>query len=478
MGWLSGWNYRKSHVINPSTGAGTGYQVKIVVHYGSGTDSGADVYVNGKCRTDFGDIRFTGADGTTLYPYWMQYKVDGDYAIFWVKILDDLSTSQATIYVYYGNSSASSISNGSQTFLLFESFETISSNPSENGWSLIINQSPVDGVSTTVYYEGLKSYYITTSSTTRDRAWSKTCPISNNVEVQGFFRTSGTISTYNSYTYMGHVIGFGTSSYILAYRTAVSTGNSLRAVTPTADYSMSITYANNVWNSIGVRVYGGSVRYTYNFDTKYTVTTSDTMSTVVFGSHGVNYATTGYYDAIFVKKYVDPEPSHGTWGVEESYSSYLAYYDVYNSGLYYDDSSLTLSGYQNVYDTFNNGLCYDDSGISLPVVPVEEYYDVYNNGLNLDDASITLSTVGEYFDILNNGINFDDANITSYVIGEYFDVLNNGVSFDDKTISKTTVQAPAVILPFESIKPLLLNVILLSMVMEMFKVLKDRIRSL
>ena len=114
----------------------------------------------------------------------------------------------------------------------------------------------------------------------------------------------------------------------------------------------------------------------------------------------------------------------------------------------------------------------------MPVVPVEEYYDVYNNGLNLDDASITLSTVGEYFDILNNGINFDDANITSYVIGEYFDVLNNGVSFDDKTISKTTVQAPAVILPFESIKPLLLNVILLSMVMEMFKVLKDRIRSL
>jgi len=106
MGWLTGWTYRKSHVINSASGAGTNYQVKIKAHYGSGTDSGEDVYLNGKCRTDFGDIRFTDDDGETELDYWMEEKVDSDYAVFWIEIADDLSSSNATIYIYYGNSTA------------------------------------------------------------------------------------------------------------------------------------------------------------------------------------------------------------------------------------------------------------------------------------------------------------------------------------------------------------------------------------
>jgi|GEM_PF-5110522 len=86
-GWLTGWKYRKSHeIIGSSAGAVSDYQIKIKVHYGSGTDSGEDVYLNGKCRNDFGDIRFTDSDGETELPYWMEKKVDGDYAIFWVKV--------------------------------------------------------------------------------------------------------------------------------------------------------------------------------------------------------------------------------------------------------------------------------------------------------------------------------------------------------------------------------------------------------
>ena len=86
MGWLWKWKYRKSHVINPSTEALEDYQMRIIVHYGSGTDNGEHVYLNGKCREDFGDIRFTADDGVTLLSYWIEEKVDGDYAVFWVKI--------------------------------------------------------------------------------------------------------------------------------------------------------------------------------------------------------------------------------------------------------------------------------------------------------------------------------------------------------------------------------------------------------
>ena len=110
--WLEGWQYRKSHVINPASGAGTNYPIKIVVHYGSGTDSGENVYLNSHCRADFGDVRFTASDGETLLDYWIEEKVDSDYAVFWVEIADSLSSSSVTIYIYYGKSDATTTSDG------------------------------------------------------------------------------------------------------------------------------------------------------------------------------------------------------------------------------------------------------------------------------------------------------------------------------------------------------------------------------
>lgn len=117
MGWLTGWGYRKSHVINYAAGAGTLYQKQVTVHYGSGTDGDDDVYLNSHCRTDFGDVRFTDDDGTTLLDYWMESKVDSDYAVFWVEVADDLSTVNQTIYVYYGKADATTTSNLTNTFV-------------------------------------------------------------------------------------------------------------------------------------------------------------------------------------------------------------------------------------------------------------------------------------------------------------------------------------------------------------------------
>jgi len=110
--------YTKSHVIGPASGAGTGYQIQLTAYYGSGTDNGNEVYLNGKCRSDFGDIRFFSSGGAEL-SYWMAYKVDGAYAVFWVKVDDDLSTNSSIIYMKYGNPSATSMSNGTATFIVW-----------------------------------------------------------------------------------------------------------------------------------------------------------------------------------------------------------------------------------------------------------------------------------------------------------------------------------------------------------------------
>ena len=63
--------YRKSHDIDGTTeGEQTDYQKRIVVHRETGVDSDEDVYVGTKCRTDFGDIRFT--KNLSELDYWIE----------------------------------------------------------------------------------------------------------------------------------------------------------------------------------------------------------------------------------------------------------------------------------------------------------------------------------------------------------------------------------------------------------------------
>jgi hypothetical protein len=96
--------------------------MELTVHKGSGTSTGSDIYLNGRCKADFSDIRFTNADGTTLLDYWIENYTSSS-AIIWVE-LDSLpaSPNSARFYIYYGNQSALSASNGSNTFILFDDF--------------------------------------------------------------------------------------------------------------------------------------------------------------------------------------------------------------------------------------------------------------------------------------------------------------------------------------------------------------------
>ena len=111
------WNYFKYQTFTQLANTGTNYQVRFTVHYGNGTDSGENVYLNSKCRTDFGDLRFF--EGATELDYWMESKTDSDYAVFWVEIAGDLSTANRTVTLKYGNSSATTTSNGPNTFIIF-----------------------------------------------------------------------------------------------------------------------------------------------------------------------------------------------------------------------------------------------------------------------------------------------------------------------------------------------------------------------
>jgi hypothetical protein len=108
------WARRKPMTIDNTLNLNTltGYQVKVNVNYDS------------DMKPDFSDLRFSDSDGVTLIPYWTQEYTPSLSAIIWVKIPNIPALGTTTIYMYYGNPSATSSSNGPTTFEFFEDFET------------------------------------------------------------------------------------------------------------------------------------------------------------------------------------------------------------------------------------------------------------------------------------------------------------------------------------------------------------------
>lgn len=118
-GWLSGWQYRRAITITNSASTSlTDYQVKITIDT-------ASLISAGKMRSDGGDIRFTSSDGTTLLSYWIESGINTASTVIWVKVPSIPASSSTTIYIYYGNPSATSQSSGANTFIFFDDFNTL-----------------------------------------------------------------------------------------------------------------------------------------------------------------------------------------------------------------------------------------------------------------------------------------------------------------------------------------------------------------
>ena len=113
MTWLTGWNYRKPITISNSGSALTDYQVSITVDT-------ATLVTAGKLQSTCNDIRFTSSDSLTSLNYWIESGPNTVSTKIWVKITSILaSPSTTTIYMYHGNTGATSASNGTNTFMYF-----------------------------------------------------------------------------------------------------------------------------------------------------------------------------------------------------------------------------------------------------------------------------------------------------------------------------------------------------------------------
>jgi len=327
------WNYRKSHIIIGSSGGSrTNYPIRLEVHYGSGTDSGNTVYLNGHCRADFGDVRFTSSDGRTLLDYWIEKKTDNSVAIIWVEIPNlPASPDTVMIYIYYGNSNAETTSSGTDTFNAFYSWED-----GFESWTLTQHGDDGDCTRSTLRsYDG--SYSIESDQPNvgspshhhfRSPSISIPSPFfrifcAHNVDKK---RNAGTAEVFQ-FKLEGASLDTTTSAFMIdsvrnnsnitAWDGDGSGGGAWDNMQPKALDTWKTYLVKGNFNSYEYEVVidGNSVYGPYNF--RYNAG----PSVYQYIEHK-NDNFLGYLDCVWVATWVDPEPTHGAWGDEETQPSW------------------------------------------------------------------------------------------------------------------------------------------------------------
>jgi hypothetical protein len=309
--WLTGWSYRKSHNIINATGADVNYTVQIIVKNATETDSGNTVYIKNKTRSDFGDVRFTNSTGSLLN-YWIESLNTGDNATFWVQIDGNLTSINQTIYIYYGNSIATSESNGNITFPFFDDFP---------GTSLDTSKWSVSGTGTVTVANSKCNITSTASSGLKRiqgatsfgigyefRAYMREIVVAVAGETDWGFNTSWDSNAVEFYGYTPTRAWWNYFTKSSGSGTGVATS--------------SIRNPNYHYFKVR-RLNTTSARFQIDDGTEYEIITN--IPSVNLPAAFVSRHTDDFIevDWIFIREYVYPEPIHGVWTSEETPNSWV-----------------------------------------------------------------------------------------------------------------------------------------------------------
>jgi hypothetical protein len=262
------------------------------------------VACGGLCATDFDDIRFTKSDGTTLLDYWIE-SISGttpnQIATIWIEF-DSIGTGDTTFYMYYGNSGAAAVSNGANTFIVFDDFERGSDGDTVGGnWTEV---TPHVHISTEQYYGGSKSAKLTGSASIPVTA-SENVSLSLRFKKQDAGVWSITHGDANSCLYINHSAAELLQYWDTAYRSIGS-------------YDLN-------WHKLELN------NFNYTGDT-YNISVDDSLvitnaaqetdaGDIAAGLNVIrlNYAyDSTYFDNVFVRNWRSTEPAWGSWGAQES----------------------------------------------------------------------------------------------------------------------------------------------------------------
>lgn len=303
------YTYKKKITITGQSGAGTDYQVLLSVGESSGS-SGANFHLEGNSlkfpttKNDGGDIKFFASDESTVLKFWVE-GVSGTtpnrIAKIWVKVAADLGSNK-DIYIYYGDSGASNLSNGDDTFIFFDDFEGTSIDTGkwnvDNSTGFSVSSSSLNGTDTT------------------GRLRSKTNVGNGNEIITKYKRTS--LNT-NGYSVIGAYISDSNCFGLLDHPTTAYIRNDSNWI------QQSKELANNVDLYASMKVYASTV---YSVVYKYSDMSTDlgigSLSNTIssepitigtrYDNGGTGQSYNAYWDFIFLKKNQATEPSYDSVG--------------------------------------------------------------------------------------------------------------------------------------------------------------------
>lgn len=295
------------------------------------SDSDDDVYLNCHCRSDFGDIRFAydNSGVITALNFCILEKVDGLYANFFIRVKDDLSQNQ-TIYIYYGKLDETTTSNPFTTYHIYDDFADGVLNPL---W---------------VFEKSIGSVAEQNNRLEFTHEQNKYCHVQR-VGLPPYFEATGWLchnANPDEYTW-----GIGFHIWFNAYdwgnvhlRKGVNKIGTIYDINGSASLAEAGSCAQGTWYKARIRctpskvyfhVSTSGVEWTLIKELDRPATwVIDGNSLLILG-HGYEGSPGSYpvltlnndggsgatfstlVDDVRVRKYVDPEPTHGGWGPEQ-----------------------------------------------------------------------------------------------------------------------------------------------------------------
>lgn len=303
------WTYRKNHTITQASGSGTNYQILMKIMYGAGADSGNTMYCNSHPQVDFDDLRFTDDDGETLLDYWIENKTDSDFAWCWIEVKDDLSSTDRLIWIYYGNAGASSGTNGFDTFLYFDNFESANADWVDSDAGSGVSERNTDlphqgSYSYEFYNPGVGSVAMRVNSEVDQAIDFRSVAHMRAIQTTDTFVQDWDDTGTNTIWY-----GFRSNGSIVWYQQGVDYMHIMEYVADTW-YRFEITtdFDNDLYD-----IWIDSVKERDDAVMRSSQSSIDSLTINDYNAE----SGTEYFDTFFISKFVDPEPGHGSYGAEE-----------------------------------------------------------------------------------------------------------------------------------------------------------------
>jgi hypothetical protein len=281
-------------------------------------------------KSDCGDIRITDSDGRTLLNAWIESGVNTSSTYIWVKVPSIPASSTKTIYIYYGNPSATLSASGptgeapqlSPTYAQYDNGASVFNNywnfagtSLPSGWSATsgFTGSVNNGITLTSNSDWQGIMY-TASPTSYSNvvidAYAK--EVSRQAFLIGFSKSGDTGIVQNAYAFILDGYANGTTvinRYISSSYTELT--------------SATFVPASNTYYVVSFYFASPNLKGTINYNLLTIQTTDTTYSSLQYLTLGV-CTTIGRWVAQWyrVRAYASPEPTTSV-GAEEAWRSWL-----------------------------------------------------------------------------------------------------------------------------------------------------------